>query len=72
MTPLSLCRVTRTSGVAEPLQPCPFCGSTTIDMFEGTVGGDYAAAMCRSCHATGPEGGSREEAEQLWNGRVVL
>ena len=58
--------------MAEALRPCPFCGSEVIDMFEGTVGGDYAAAMCRQCHATGPEGSNREEAEELWNARVVL
>jgi len=56
----------------EPLRPCPFCGSESIDMFEGMVGGVYAAAMCRTCHASGPEGSTREEAERLWNARVVL
>jgi Lar family restriction alleviation protein len=57
--------------MAEPLAPCPYCGGHVIDLFEGSVGGGYAAAMCRTCHATGPEGATRAEAEQLWNMRVA-
>jgi len=57
--------------MAELLAPCPFCGSSKIDLFEGTIGGSFAAAMCRTCHAMGPEGVTRDEAEQLWNERVA-
>jgi restriction alleviation protein, Lar family len=57
--------------MAELLVPCPFCGGATIDLFEGSVGGDYAAALCRNCHAMGPEASSRAEAETLWNTRAM-
>jgi Lar family restriction alleviation protein len=56
--------------MAEPLAPCPFCGGHIIDLFEGSVGGTYAAVMCRNCRATGPEGVTRVEAELLWNMRA--
>jgi Lar family restriction alleviation protein len=51
----------------ESLLPCPFCGGRRIDMFEGQIGGTYAAAMCRTCHASGPEAVTRDEAHDLWN-----
>jgi Restriction alleviation protein Lar len=53
----------------EPLAPCPFCASVAIEVWESTLGGAYATAVCRDCHACGPEGRSLEEAQALWNAR---
>jgi Lar family restriction alleviation protein len=52
-----------------PLAPCPFCGSVVIEVWESTIGGTYATAVCRDCHACGPEGRSVEEATTAWNRR---
>ena len=54
------------------LLACPFCGRTTVQLFEADVGGVYTTVVCRTCFAGGPEGTSREEAAQLWNTRAVV
>jgi Lar family restriction alleviation protein len=54
--------------MAEPLAPCPFCGSTNVTLYGGSVGGKYVAALCHQCSAMGPEAETREGATQRWNG----
>jgi Lar family restriction alleviation protein len=56
--------------MADALAPCPFCGRVTIEVWESDVGGTYATAMCRDCHACGPEGRSVQEATTAWNTRA--
>ena len=50
------------------LKPCPFCGSTNIDITE------YAAVMvfvqCDDCGATFPHFDGKEEAVSAWNRRA--
>jgi Lar family restriction alleviation protein len=55
--------------MAEKLEPCPFCGSSDIRIFE-TGGGSRAYAFCDGCDAEGPLGwGDTDEAIRLWNTR---
>ena len=56
--------------MADELAPCAYCGSQHLMVLEGAIGGSYAAVLCQRCHATGPEGASRDEAVTLWNARV--
>lgn len=53
------------------LLPCPFCrkSSVLIDQFGGKR---PFAASCENdeCMAIGPEGETREQAAQKWNGAV--
>jgi Lar family restriction alleviation protein len=71
--------------MAEPLKPCPFCGSTDVeqtwtDDYLDDVQGCYNPAIvyCGACHASGPyasrKASSRghgvvQEACDLWNAR---
>ena len=53
------------------LLPCPFCGSTEVDVGHAEFG--EPAVCCGGCGAVGPGGGHREDtvgAAQLWNKRT--
>lgn len=56
--------------MSEELKPCPFCGSSNVEIIEG-VFGKYGA--CRSCCAYGPDSasGCAESAAEKWNRRHV-
>lgn len=56
-------------------KPCPFCGSTEIEMVSNFFDNDGERSRewmrCRSCNACGPEASPRDEtnAEMLWEHR---
>ena len=52
--------------MSEQYKPCPFCGASV----SGEVGGNRWVG-CSECCMDGPIGTSDEEAQELWNGRVV-
>ncbi len=50
---------------AEPLKPCPFCGSTDLEVLAFEV-------SCKVCDAIGPDPTKRVgTAEELWNERTA-
>lgn len=48
----------------DQLEPCPFCGSTDVNMNQ--VPPDLWQASCSSCGATGPRKSSPEDASDHW------
>jgi Lar family restriction alleviation protein len=65
----------------DELSPCPFCGNDSKDEFlisfeYRTIGGDPTTTykvfnVYCSCGALGPDGHTRKEAIERWNGRPV-
>lgn len=51
----------------EVFEPCPFCGSDEIDMFEFETS---FSAGCSSCGTGGPDAEDKLSARELWNQRV--
>lgn len=53
------------------LKPCPFCGSTDIQIV--SVEGGEVAGRCEDCFAYGPGPCySTDEARETWNRRAAL
>lgn len=60
-----------------PLDPCPFCGSTRLDMsahpgwalFGFVLHGPSAFVSCNECAGSGPSAKTPEVAAQRWNTR---
>lgn len=52
------------------LNPCPFCGSTSIRAALRL--GCPVAAQCSDCGATGPDKLTGREADQAWNDRIAF
>lgn len=50
------------------LKPCPFCGSTSIEIVQ--YGKNDYQAFCRNCYVTTAPVLGVEEAEKDWNRRV--
>lgn len=51
----------------QELLPCPFCGSTHLDIVTDRL--DRMAATCGSCGGSGPHCFDIKEAVQKWNRR---
>ena len=53
----------------QKLLPCPFCGSTNLEVYETD---DVAFVRCLGCYAEGPQVviSAKEFAVHLWNVRV--
>lgn len=45
-----------------PIKPCPFCGSEAVTLVGSSV-------RCGNCGASGPFGGTVEDALGRWNAR---
>ncbi len=54
--------------MTDELKPCPFCGSTDLEVMDIDQG--YAAIACGLCDAFGPMGLGGEGASAEWNQRV--
>ncbi len=54
--------------MTDELKPCPFCGSTNLEVMEIDEG--YAAIACGTCDAFGPMGLGDEGASLEWNQRA--
>ena len=52
----------------EIFEPCPFCGSEDVDMFE--LEATRFAGGCHNCGTEGPDGETKWEARELWNQRA--
>ena len=56
------------------LKPCPFCGSTAIDIEDKFTFRTFYYAVCNynkgGCGATGGTRDNEEEAVEVWNRRV--
>jgi hypothetical protein len=48
-------------------EPCSFCGSTVVSMFETGVLSYRMYALCEHCYAEGPWAVNRNDARFLWN-----
>ena len=46
--------------MTDRLLPCPFCGSSDLELYEDTV-------RCIDCSALGPEATDPDQATALWN-----
>lgn len=66
--------------MTEPLKPCPFCGSETVDLDEWSEN-KHAVVVCLDCDAQGPVADAdiyvgEEQLEKaavfLWNERAFL
>ena len=55
---------------AQPLKPCPFCGSDKVELFHND---DYSqneySVACTECEAVGPEEKTKKLARLKWNQR---
>ena len=53
------------------LKPCPFCGSTEINLDPGSPGYGYPSINCQNCEAEGPYIESEDEdvLRDAWNNR---
>ncbi len=49
--------------MSQDLKPCPFCGSSDVDMFQVSI-------MCTPCAAEGPTANTTKEAIAAWNRRT--
>ena len=49
------------------MQPCPFCGSTQVDLTESDV---LIWARCMECHAEGSPADTMDQAIDNWNTRT--
>lgn len=54
------------------LEPCPFCGSYSIELkvHDCEYGSTYDYCLCLKCEAEGPPQNSKELAISLWNTRA--
>jgi Lar family restriction alleviation protein len=52
----------------QTLKPCPFCGSSALDIKEANP--NYYV-VCRNCGAEGPEAEGSELACSHWNTRAI-
>jgi Lar family restriction alleviation protein len=53
-----------------PLEPCPFCGSRDLRLYEYTYAKQFTVD-CKKCGAQGPRHASPAKARQLWNRRAA-
>lgn len=58
--------------MTEELKPCPFCGSSDVQLYEMTNYRDYAFAgiYCKGCKTYHVAWGSDENRINAWNRRV--
>ena len=49
------------------LQPCPFCGSTDLEVDDDD---ETSSVECEKCKIMGPVGDDLEEVIKLWNKRI--
>jgi len=53
--------------MASELKPCPFCGSTKLDVVLDEI--YYVTCDTEACGADGPYSANRERAIEKWNRR---
>ena len=58
----------QTIRIDDELKPCPFCGSTDIEI--AWYGKDGEAVICLGCGGTGSQYTDRAKAIKAWNRRV--
>ena len=51
-----------------PLESCPFCASSDVQVYERTYAQEFAFA-CTQCGARGPGRRSPDQAAEAWNKR---
>lgn len=62
------CKPLQTIRIDDELKPCPFCGSTDIEI--AWYGKDGEAVICLGCGGTGSQYTDRAKAIAAWNRRV--